>query len=179
MCTISFVNDNRIFERNVSWIFKLEANLARLPNLIYVVENLGTEVPRYIMLYSCSVKQKFLGKHVFSSGPFLVSFSYFSSCQHRVSTINVQLELLTSIYEPESSSGDASTHSVNFVYKGWRSPVTSGERLHESYEFGYSEGDLFSPLPFIIKNGEANNTDHRETLQQYTTSLPYSWDVEW
>ena len=28
-----------------------------------------------------------------------------------------------------------------------------------------------------IKNGDATNTNHRVTLQQYTTSLPNSWDV--
>ena len=30
-----------------------------------------------------------------------------------------------------------------------------------------------------IKNVEVNSTDHRVTLQQYTTSLPYSWDMGW
>ena len=29
----------------------------------------------------------------------------------------------------------------------------------------------FSPLQFVIKNGETNNTDHRVTEQQYTTSF--------
>ena len=31
--------------------------------------------------------------------------------------------------------------------------------MHDSHEFSYREGDLKSPLPFIIKNGGATNTN--------------------
>ena len=86
--------------------------------------------------------------------------------QHRYTFYAKTLLIVNVLYLHAEQLALKMIYTWTSVAIGWPIIISGESHMHNSHEFGYKEGDLFSTLPFLIKHVEPTNTDHRVTIEQ-------------